>query len=104
MISENGQNYSSSSNSFKYKGYECYLEGFHHDYHHRDELCLTCWQDGWKPLEWIKASNKVIIGDNAYYIQTANKFEQYKDILQELIDICEEGIKAKRKLIWVFSN
>ncbi|MFA7379963.1 MAG: hypothetical protein WC150_05840 [Bacteroidia bacterium] len=104
LISENDKNYSSSSDRFNYKGHECYIDGFHHDYNHRHELCLTYWQNGWKPLEWIKASNKVIVGDKTYYVQTKNKFEQYKDILQELIDICEEGIKANRRLIWVFSN
>jgi hypothetical protein len=104
MISVDNKSYSSSSGRFIYKDFECSLDGFHNDFNHRNELCLTCLNDEWKSLEWIKVSSKVILDDKVYFIQTRNKFEQNKDILQELIDICDEGIKNNRKLFWVFSN
>lgn len=102
MISEDKRLYSSTSNHFNYKNQECYLDGFHHDFKHRDELCLICLRDN--TVEWIKASNKILIEDKVFYIETRNKFQQFKDILQELIEICDEGIKLNKKLIWAFSN
>ncbi len=48
-------------------------------------------------------SNKIpLTGDEKVFFQ--NKFEQYKDNLQELIDICDKAIKEDRKLLWIFSN
>ncbi len=101
FISEKNHLGSGSSDRFYYKGYECYIDGFHHNYEHRFDVCIMAWQDKWKPLEWIEASSQIIVNDKIFYILSSNKFEEFKDILEELIGICEVAI---RKLIWLFST
>ncbi len=89
---------------FDYKGYKCYLDASHQNLNHREELCLFYWQEEWKVLEWIKVSKKLIVGNNVYYIETQNKFDQFKYILEELIKVCDDGIKNNKKLLWLFST
>ena len=94
----------SSSDDFEYKGFKCLLDGYHNDYEHRHQLRLAQFNNGWETIDWIKADPTISLGSRTFYISTANKFECYKDILEELINICEDAIKAEKKLVWTFKN
>lgn len=94
----------STSDDFEYNRYKCHLDGYHNDYTHRHELCLARFNNGWETIGWIKADPTINFAGNTFYISTKNKFEQYKDILEELINICEQAIKTDKKLSWTFSN
>ena len=101
---ENKQLGSGTSNDFQYKGYKCYLDGYHNDNNHREEIRVCRFDNGWETLEWINADPKIAMGDFTFYIETENKYEQYQAILEELIDICDQAICVDKKLLWIYSN
>lgn len=94
----------SISDDFQYKGYTCHLDGYHNDYNHRQEIRVRRLNNGWETFELIKADPIITLDGKTFYIETENKYEQYKGILEELIDICEQAIKTNKKLLWIFSN
>ena len=105
LISDNnGKTYSSSSDRFEYNGEQCYLYGFHNDLEHRDELEIKPAADTFSVAGWIKAMDKLLLGEKEFVILTRTKFEQYKDNLQELIGICDNAIESNKKLLWLFST
>ncbi|WP_139959996.1 hypothetical protein [Flavicella sediminum] len=93
-----------TSDDFQYKGYKCHLDGFHNDNNHRQEIQVRRLKNGWETFEWIKADPIINLNGRTFYIKTENKFEQNRDILEELIVICDEAIKADKNLLWIFSN
>jgi hypothetical protein len=89
-----------TSDVFQYKGCMCYLDGYHNEASHRQDL-LVCGMDA---DEWVRAAPTVVLGGMIFHVDTQNKFEQYRDILKELIEKCDQAIRAGQRVLWLFSN
>ena len=91
---------SGSSERFQYKGYSCWLEGYHNEAAHRQYLRVC----GMESVEWVRAAPMVGLDGMTFHVDTKNKFEQYRDILNELIEKCDQAIKAGQRVLWLFST
>jgi len=92
-----------TSDEFKYKGRQSYLDGMHHDSFHRNDLSLVSWQNGEKIIEWIPVSTEINLEGNIFFVETFNKFDEYKEILEACIQTCEKAKKVNKKLHWTYS-
>ena len=88
---------------FEFKGRLCMLKRDHENIEHNDELLVSCWNNGWEDLEWIKVEPIVIIGELSFHIATRTKLDEYGYILEELIDTCKHLHEAGMQATWSFA-
>lgn len=95
---------SNTSEHFLYDGYESYLNGFHHNLAHRDELELCSLHEGIVQRTWIKVSETVTVDGQKFHVRSETKFQQYREFLEDLMRVCDEAVTAGKKVEWSFSN
>lgn len=88
---------------FIFKGKKSHLDGMHHDLFHRNDLSLINWHNGQEIREWIPVSKELNLDGNIFFVETVNKFDEYKKILEACIQTCEKAKEINEKLNWTYS-
>ena len=93
----------STSENFLFKGYKCYLDGYHNDAEHRSELLLNIWKGDDQLQEWIPIESTITLENQTFKVRSQTKFEQFRNNLEELIGVCDDAISSNEKLLWIVS-
>ncbi len=106
-ISTRKEEKSGASGHFLYysKLIKCHLDGYHFNPFRQQELELSVIiGKKWEFLTWIKAKPVIRVCGKKLYIKTETKYEQFKDLLEEYIYICDLAIQKNKKVTWTIHH
>ncbi len=51
---------------------------------------------------WLDVKNEIIIDNRKYYMRTITKYEQYRDMLNNIINYCDKALGLGHSVFWLY--